>query len=219
MQTNGDCNGFCFWGVKSGETSFKDAYAFFSEFIYLPLIIGDNNHSEFTNTVTNTQGRIYISFDVTAENEYAAIKSITIDGIGRSDVSSKEWSAFWIDNYLITNGIPDDFIILMSEGQEGRVSYTLILKYNQWYVEYNGKPEAIKPAKILACPKGEQSYDRLELLSSEFGKEFLDLRYSLTQSELTGMSNEDLFKSLTDKSNEFCLNLDYEKYYKLVYEK
>lgn len=219
MATNDRCAGFCFWGVTSGSTPFRDAWNIFSKFKALSLRQDKFGNLEFVDELRASEGRIYIGFDFIERNNKAEIKSVTIDGIGRTDVSGEEWSAFRIDNYLLSSGAPNDFRIIMSEGPEGQISYELIIVYSQSFIVYYGNQGAKEPEKIHACPYQDQSFDRFDLTSKEYGNENLDLHNSITQSELTGMSNIEFYKALIEKSTQFCFNLDYEKYFRLAYDK
>lgn len=208
MQTNDNCSGFCFWGIRSGETSFSSAIDFFRKFNVVKNIEGANESQEYVDSVTFSEDKIYIRYDILQKGETAEIKDITIQGIGRTDTSPDKWTAFTLANYLKRNGKPEEFLITMWEGPEGRISYALILNYKDWVVTYSGKQIAIKPDPIRACPLGKHNIDRIDINSARNA----NLGWTVAQSKITGLSDDDFFKKLTEGSENTCFTIDFEQY-------
>lgn len=212
MQTNDHCSGFCFWGIRSGETSFLSALILLQKFIVVKNIDNLNGDQELIDEISFDDQKFYIGLDILQKGEAVEIKEIEIQGMGRNDTSPDKWAAFTLTNYLKTNGKPEQFLISMSEGPEGRFSYFLILNYQEWAVTYYGNQTGIHPAPLNACPLGDFNIHSFTINSPRYA----DLGWTVEQSKLTGLSDEEFFMMLSEGTKNTCFKLDLGKYLELL---
>jgi hypothetical protein len=212
MQTNENCSGFCFWGIQSGKTPFSSAVNIFRKFHVIKNIDGFSEGQEYLDAFTFDDQKYYVGLDILQNGEIAEIKDINIRGMGRTDTSPEKWTAFTLPNFLKTNGKPEEILINMGEGPEGRFEYELILKYHDWVAEYYGNQTGIQPKPLVACPLGKYNIQSFRMKPLEKAYR----RGTVGQSELTGLSDEEFFKLLLDGSANTCFNLDFVKFTELL---
>jgi hypothetical protein len=212
MQTNNNCSGFCFWGIESGKTPFFTALDFFRQFHVIKNIDSSKEEQEYLDSFSFNDEKYYVSVDIIQKGETAEVKDIEIHGMGRTDTSSTYWTAYELTNFLKTNGKPEEFLIRMAEGPEGRFEYELILKYHDWVAEYYGNQSGIHPNLLVACPLGKYKIQSFRMKTLEKAYR----RGTVEQSKLTGLSDDEFFKKLIEGSPNTCFNLDLGKFLEII---
>jgi hypothetical protein len=208
LQNNENCSGFCFWGIRSGETSFSTAIDFFRRFHNVKNIDTVLGNQEYIDSFSFDNEKYYIEIEISQNSGVAKIERIQIRGMGRIDTSPDIWSAFTLKNYLITNGKPEKFLVGFAEGPEGHGFYYLILKYHDYAVTYEGKDTVIAPNPFYACPLSDFSIEsiNIEPVRSPYFAGVIE------QSQLTGISDDDFYKKFIHGSKNACILLDFMKY-------
>lgn len=208
METNDECSGACFWGITPEVTRFDQAVRFLETFkdTAWEQIIESKRY--YYPTFIFDHGRLSVGLAISDLDGLVKSVSAGLGGLHAPYATGKDWLAFRPDNFFRTNGVPEQVNILMSEGPEGRVSYGMILFYDQMYIRYTGNQTIFKPQHILhACPLVDQNIQRFDLWLGEYDEEIKNEGVDLTW--LTTLTSNDLFEILTGDPQEACFDLDY----------
>jgi hypothetical protein len=213
MQTNENCTGFCFWGIRSGETPFSSAIDILRKFHVVENFNNNQGYQELTDEISFYDGKYYVYYAISNKDGKAEIEEILIRGIGRTDTAPDRWSAFTPRNYIKTNGPPEKILIRMDNDNEGGLlKYDLILKYKSWVVSYYGKISGNLGNIMRACPMANYSYDSFAMVSLKnpvVGR-------GVEQSLLTGLSDETFINMISEGSQDTCFDLDFQKFVEII---
>jgi hypothetical protein len=209
MQTNENCTGFCFWGIRSGETPFSSAIDFLRKFHIVKNFNNNQGYQELNDEISFFDGIYYVNFAISNKDGKAEIEDILIQGIGRIDTGPDRWSAFTPRNYIKTNGPPEKILFRMDNDNEGGLlKYDLILKYKDWAVIYFGKISDDTTTLLRACPLENYSFDSFAMTSLKNPV----IGGGVEQSLLTGFSDETFINMISEGSQDMCFELDFRKF-------
>jgi hypothetical protein len=215
MATNGNCSGSCFWGIIPGETSFDQAVDFLGTLSQTRLITDENGYTQYNNLIMDKRGdEGRIGFSIEFSNTNGKVKNLTtsVVGLDRMDVSGNEWLAYRPDNLMGANGIPKQILIVMAEGPEGRVSYDMILIYDNIIISYGGNQIIVLPQHILhACPLVEHNISGFVFEVGQIDEKINEVGV-IDLAKINGMSTEKFYQTITGDPKKACFDLDFNKY-------
>ena len=208
MLTNNDCDGICFWGIVPGTTKFEEAV----QFLQNRQTSGTRQEVDSTNyyhsTIRYKGNRILVNLSLSDINGIVKNINVRIYGIHSEEVTGQDWLAFRPDEFLRSNGKPKQVYIVMSEGPEGRISYSMTWLFDDIYVEYIGNQTIIKPNHILrVCPLKDQSLQNVEISMGPSDEKVIPDGVDLFQ--ITTLTRDTFYEILTDDPDEACFDLDY----------
>jgi len=208
IATNNHCSGTCFWGIDPEVTSFSQAVRFLKTLKQQAL---KETKDAYSNGYDYIEKNINVTLRISASNDKIQSLHATFVGLEVAGVSGKDWLAFRPDNYLRTNGVPNQIKIIMSEGPNGRVSYSMVLIFDQMYISFDAYQHIIKPQSILhACPLVDHNIERLDLwLGPIDEKKWADWK-DLT--DISPLTPQDFYQILVGDPTKACFDLDYQKF-------
>lgn len=215
MKENNNCLGFCFLGIVPGVTSFQNAIDFLGVFTDKKLTMDEDGNVQYNHAFTYDEQKIAVSVMFSDINGFVENLIVSIDGVGRSDVSENDWIAFRPDNYLRKSSQPQEVFVVMSQGPEGRLGYGFYFVYPAGYIYYNGNQTIILPDHIMnACPLKPNHIDGIKLESRIEGDRLLP-RGIAAIDQVSSLSKKDVYQLLLGNPDEACFEIDYDLF--LIY--
>ncbi len=213
MQTNGQCSEPCFWGISPGLTHYDQAVQFLKSLgnNLDEKIVGDEKHYYPTFEYKGTDTRIGIAVsalgnNITSLNAYAY-------GLQAPNITGKDWLAFRPDSILKAYGQPQRVLIVMGQGPEGRVFYSMIFIFDQIYLEYFGNQFITLPQKILhACPILDQNVANFNLWLGSYDEKKMVNGNRVHITLVTSLTMDRFYQIIVGDPDLACFNLDYQKY-------
>lgn len=205
LRTNDGCTGLCFWGIKPGATSFIQALQYLRTLNDKGLEGGKENYQL---SYHEEKKNIFVALNISGANGVIQNLDATIVGLELPGVTGNDWLAFRPDNFLKSHGRPDRVNIIMHEGPEGRLSYDMILLYDQMYIRYSGNQMIIKPQTILhACPIRDHNINRVDLRIGQYDERISNEGIEISRISL--MTADNFYQTLTGDPEKACFDLDY----------
>jgi len=213
LQTNGNCELPCFWGIFPEQTRYEELYS----------VIDKLEGSRFEELLEN--GHIRVSSDFTYEKKHTirvalaadlqsdVVKDLEVTILNQLDtgVNSEDWSAYNIDNILDNYGVPDTVEIYFGTPYDA-LTFGIRLKYENIHtsIMYSGRTTetnkylTLTPPSAIFCPEEIGIY----AVVLHIGRNpFNDEPDGVPLSEATGMDEQAFYKLFTENPSA-CLTLN-----------
>lgn len=211
LQTNGDCEFPCFWGILPEITRYEKLYS----------VIDNLGGYRFENLQANDHVRVassfglgddigvQVEFQADLQNDIVQDLKVLLRNLWKTEVTPEDWSAYNMDEILRTYGVPDKVEVYLGGG--GTLSFLVRLKYESLdtFIDYDWfttEDKYLTPSSAIFCPE-EIVIDSVEL---HMGKNpFNASGDGVPLIEATGLNEQDFHKLFTENPSA-CLTLNRE---------
>jgi hypothetical protein len=190
LQTNGNCNLPCWWGIVPGKTTFAEAQNFFRQFNPLPFLQNDAPNKQFANYLIPVSENISPAFgiDVYLDIEDKVVKIIAVESIESA-------TNFGIQKMLFDYGQPSEIWVFAYRSYLGGVppadvllfypSRGILARYSTELTEINENKDSAticldgSPSLVLWSPIEQIDFERAQTYARldyrEYGRLLLPL--------------------------------------------
>lgn len=221
LDTNGDCELPCWWGVVPGEPTLQTLQKF-NTFYGKPLPQSDGTvvYGVGFFVVENSEGQPDYSLSVNLLDQSGTIAAIEVDSSIRTVSPNKNfmnaWKRYSLGNVLSHYGIPSQARVMFAPpaevGSSPEYRLTLIYEKIAFGISYAGRADYdVGNGLMRACP----TLANTNWISLHIRSTTIKLRspfflpdpagYDLPLEDATGISLEDFYQQFRNSSNKTCL--------------
>jgi hypothetical protein len=213
MKMNGNCLGFCFWGITPGSSSFYDSVVYLETIKQSKTDSDNEGNLRYSTLLLYSNENMHIAITFSSINGTVGYFHARVNGLDNPNIANEQWAAFRPDNFLIANGVPKNIYLIISEGQNGRLGYELIFLFDKGYIQYDSINKIYSNQQIInACPNKPYNSESFDFVSLPNPDSVLDQPGIVNITDVNGMTAEDIFNLLTSNKSTGCFVLDYDKY-------
>ncbi len=212
LQTNGDCELPCFWGIHPDQTRYEELYGVIDQLKGRDFfdVVEENGHLRVSSNFTyEKKGTIRVA--LTADLQGDVVKDLEVTLLNQLDtgITPEAWSAYNMDKILETYGVPDT-VELYFDTPYDALSFGIRLKYENIHtsIMYAGRTTEDKkyltPSSAIFCPEEIGIYAVVLHMGEH---PFDDEPNGVPLLKATGLDQQAFHKLFTEKPSA-CLTLN-----------